>query len=220
MEISQAEFGRLMGVSRKTITDWKSKGRIVMLGDLVDREASLRKLAAAGNVRAITVTSGATKVVTSRRKTVTSLPSTVTSPPPAGNTEGNNPAPPPRPGRPRRETPAEAAERIVLNAGGLLSEADAQTLKENYLARLRQLEYDTKAGQVVLIRDVVEAVGTEYARVRTRLLAIPAEQAPRLAQLKTVPEIQDALMRMIVEALEELTRDGDGPAAADRGGPV
>ena len=202
MEISQAEFGRLMGVSRKTITDWKSKGRIVMLGDLVDREASLGKLADAGNVRARAVTSPAPAG-------------------PAGNTEGNTPAPPPaRPGRPRRETPAEAAERIVLNAGGLLSEADAQTLKENYLARLRQLEYDTKAGQVVLIRDVVEAVGTEYARVRTRLLAIPAEQAPRLAQLKTVPEIQDALMRMIVEALEELTRDGDGPAAADRGGPV
>lgn len=219
MDVSQAEFGRLMGVSRKTITEWKSKGRIVMIGDHVDREASLGKLADAGNVRAKAVTSGERSVVTPRRKTVTPLPSVVTSPPPAGNTEGNNPAPPPRPGRPhlgrpRRETPAEAAERIVLNAGGLLSEADAQTLKENYLARLRQLEYDTKAGQVVLIREVVEAVGAEYARVRTRLLAIPAEQAPRLAQLKTVPEIQDALMRMIVEALEELTRDGDGPAAA------
>lgn len=217
MEISQAEFGRLMGVSRKTITEWKSKGRIVMIGDQVDREASLGKLADAGNVRAKAVTSGERSVVTPHPKTVTPLPSAVTSPAPlatAGNTEGNNPVPPPRPGRPRRETPAEAAERIVLNAGGLLSEADAQTLKENYLARLRQLEYDTKAGQVVLIRDVVEAVGTEYARVRTRLLAIPAEQAPRLAQLKTVPEIQDALMRMIVEALEELTRDGDGPAAA------
>jgi hypothetical protein len=195
-----------------------------MLGDLVDREASLGKLADAGNVRARAVTSGDPPVVTSRRKTVTSLPSAVTSSAPAaraGNTEGNTPAPPPaRPGRPRRETPAEAAERIVLNAGGLLSEADAQTLKENYLARLRQLEYDTKAGQVVLIREVVEAVGAEYARVRTRLLAIPAEQAPRLAQLKTVPEIQDALMRMIVEALEELTRDGDGPAAAAGGGPI
>ena len=51
-------------------------------------------------------------------------------------------------------------------------------------------------------------VGAEYAQVRTRMLAIPAEQAPRLHRLKTVNEIQDALMAIIVEALEGLTGDG------------
>ncbi|HTI01485.1 MAG TPA: hypothetical protein VL752_11115 [Acidisoma sp.] len=216
MDLSQAEFARLMGVSRKSVTDWKRKGLIVMLGDLVDREASLRRLVDAGNARALTVILGTAELVTLPNEPVSLLPSAK----PAGHSQGNNVGRPPRQRRPRRETPAEAAERIVLSTGGLLSMADAQTVKASYLARLRQLEYDTKAGQVVHIREVVEAVGAEYARVRARLLAIPAEQAPRLAQLKSVPEIQDALMRTIVETLEELTRDGDGPAAAPSGGPI
>ncbi len=38
--ITQADFAREMGVSRKTITQWKSDGRIVMIGNLVDAAAS------------------------------------------------------------------------------------------------------------------------------------------------------------------------------------
>ena len=84
----------------------------------------------------------------------------------------------------------------------------ARRVKENYLALLNQLEYDQKAGAVVWVSDVAKAVGDEYAKVRTRLLAIPAEQAPRLHRLKTVTQVQDALQEIITEALEELTRDG------------
>jgi len=104
---------------------------------------------------------------------------------------------------------AEIASRAA--AGKLLSIADAEQLKENYLARLRQLEYDTKAGAVVPAADVADLVTREYAAVRTRLLAIPAELAPRLHRLKTLPEIQAALSAAVTEALEELTGDGDGP---------
>lgn len=107
------------------------------------------------------------------------------------------------------EAPAEAVERILAAAGVRWSQAEAERVKENYLALLRQLEYDTKAGAVVPIESVAGKVGAEYARVRTRLLAIPAEQAPRLHRCKTIPELQDALMEVIVEALQELTADGD-----------
>lgn len=107
----------------------------------------------------------------------------------------------------------ELADRVAtrIQADGLLSIADAEKMKENYLARLRQLEYDTKAGAVVPAADGVELVTKEYAAVRSRLLAIPAELAPRLHRLKTLPEIQAALSAAVTEALEELTGDGDGP---------
>ena len=105
------------------------------------------------------------------------------------------------------ETPAEAAERIVRTSS-LLSLEDAVKLKENYLGRLKELEYDQKSGAVVPAADVVKLVGAEYAKVRTRLLAIPTEQAPAVHRLKTVPEVRDLLQAVVTEALEELTQDG------------
>jgi hypothetical protein len=111
------------------------------------------------------------------------------------------------------ETPAEAAERIVLGGTELLSLADAETLKENYLGRLKQLEYDLKSAAVVPRADISRFVGAEYAAVRTKLLAIPAEQAPRIHRCKTVAEVQDVLMSIVVEALEQLTGDRE-PATA------
>lgn len=110
------------------------------------------------------------------------------------------------------ETPAQAAERIVTAGGADMDLAEAERVKENYLALLRQLEYDQKSGAVVPVADVAKAVGEEYAKVRTRLLAIPAEQAPRLHRCKTPVEVQDTLRAIITEALEELTSDG----ASDR----
>lgn len=105
------------------------------------------------------------------------------------------------------ETAEQAAERIVAQAG-LLPLSEALALKENYLARHQQLAYDLKAGTVVLIDDVAKAVAAEYAGVRKKLLAIPAERAPAVHRLKTVAEVEDFLRSVIVEALEELTRDG------------
>lgn len=105
------------------------------------------------------------------------------------------------------ETVEEAAERIVAQ-GGMLSLIDASKLKENYLARHQQLSYDLKAGTVVLAAEVANAVAKEYAGVRKKLLAIPAERAPAVHRLKTVAEVEDFLRSVIVEALEELTRDG------------
>lgn len=111
------------------------------------------------------------------------------------------------------ESADEAAERILTASGAKWSLAQAERIKENYIALLRQLEYDTKAGAVVPVDAVAKRVGAEFARVRTRLLAIPAEQAPRLHRCRTIPELQDALMGVIVEALQELTADGDARAA-------
>ncbi len=102
----------------------------------------------------------------------------------------------------------EAAERMLVEAGEVLTIAEAERLKEIYLARLRKLEYDTKSGLVVLVAEVAGEVARVFATVRTRLLAIPAEQAPRLHRCGSVLELRDALAELMGEALEELSRDG------------
>jgi hypothetical protein len=43
--VTQAEFARRRGVSRKTVTKWKQAGKLVMQGELVDVEASEARLA-------------------------------------------------------------------------------------------------------------------------------------------------------------------------------
>lgn len=105
------------------------------------------------------------------------------------------------------ETAEQAAERIMQQSA-LLPLAQALTLKENYLARHQQLSYDLKAGSVVLISEVADRVGAEYASVRKKLLAIPSERAPAVHRCKTVAEVEDLLRSVIVEALEGLTADG------------
>ncbi|MBB5462887.1 hypothetical protein [Paraburkholderia sp. Cpub6] len=192
--MNQSEFAALHGVSRKTVTKWKDRGWLVFAGDEVDVEASnaLLKRYRRDGVPAVTPT-------------------------PEGNAAGNKPA------RPKRkvtevtikegESGAQAAVRLLVASGADMDIEEAKRVKENYLALREQLEYDRDAGLVVEVADVAKAVGEEYAKVRTKLLAIPSEHAPRIQRLKTVQEVQDVLHSIIVEALEELTRDGDGNTA-------
>ncbi len=107
------------------------------------------------------------------------------------------------------EAPKTAATRFINENGAPYQTPEAVRIKENYNALLKQLEYDQKSGKVVEAALVTKAVGEEYARIRTRLLAIPAEQAPALHRCKTVAELQDRLLTLITRVLEELTSDGD-----------
>ncbi len=188
--VSQAEFARLHGVSRKTVTTWKSRNLLVLQEDGIDVEASNAKLK---NLRkgALPVTSTVTREGNSVTQVGASQAVTISAR--------------------DDETPAQAAERIALSVAPHSFE-EARRIKENYLALLNQLEYDKQSGAVVAVADVAATVGSSYARVRTKLLAIPAEQAPRLHRLKSVPEVEDALHAMLTAALEELTRGSSGSA--------
>jgi hypothetical protein len=101
----------------------------------------------------------------------------------------------------------EEVEAALTKHGIFLSRADAELHRDSYMARIRQLEYEQKAAKVIEVEHVAKIVGDSLARVRTRLLAIPAEQAPRLHRCKTVNELQDAILECITEALEELVTD-------------
>ena len=50
---TQAEFARMKGVSRTAVTKWKDQGRIVMVGNLVDVEASQERLLRYASHRAV-----------------------------------------------------------------------------------------------------------------------------------------------------------------------
>ena len=189
--MNQSEFAALHNVSRKTVTKWKERGWLVFAGSTLDVDASNALIAKYRRDGIDVVTQedlgnsskGQAKAVTRALAKVTIK-------------EG--------------ETVEQATTRILIAVGANMAVDEAKRVKENYLALREQLEYDREARLVVAVEDVTRAVGAEYARVRSRLLSIPSEHAPRIHRLKSVLEIQDALHGIIVEALEELTRDGDG----------
>jgi phage terminase Nu1 subunit (DNA packaging protein) len=189
--MNQSEFAALHSVSRKTVTKWKERGWLVFEGNSLDVDASNALIAKYRRDGSDVVTQqGLGNSSADAAKAVTRASARVTV----------------RDG----ETVEQATTRILIATGADMTVDEAKRVKENYLALREQLEYDREARLVVAVEDVTRAVGVEYARVRTRLLAIPSEHAPRIHRLKSVLEIQDALHGIIVEALEELTRDGDG----------
>ncbi|MGU3286470.1 hypothetical protein [Methylobacterium mesophilicum] len=186
---TQAAFARLRGVSRKTVTEWKSKGLLSMTADgLVKVEESEWLLAE----RPANYRGGATK-----------------------GSQAGAPATIVRPAVMPDESPAEAAERIVVREGGApYDHAEAVRIKENYLALLRQLEFDLKSGAVVPIDVVIAVLVEQLARVRNKVLAIGVRVAPRAAVLRSAEEVKALLDTEIGQALEELTLD-DGALGLD-----
>ncbi|MGS0648872.1 hypothetical protein ACU81Q_14740 [Komagataeibacter melomenusus] len=104
--------------------------------------------------------------------------------------------------------PDEACQQIEKGLAPYTTQ-EANRIEKNYKALMRKLEYDLKAGKVVESARVVETVSEEYARVRTKLLAMAAEKAPSLHRCKTVAEVQERLTTLVTRVLEELTADGD-----------
>ncbi|MDC9607385.1 RNA polymerase subunit sigma-70, partial [Xenorhabdus griffiniae] len=155
--MNQSEFAKLHGVSRKTVTTWKARGWLVMTDDDIDVEASNAN-------------------IERYRKTVTRNEKK-----PKGNTQGNNKgngSGNKQGNTPEVDTPAKIVERILTERGADMTLDEARTMKENYLALLTQHDYDLKSGQVLPWQDMIEAVGQEYSRMRTRLIAIAPEHGP------------------------------------------
>lgn len=106
------------------------------------------------------------------------------------------------------ESLESAAEEMVSAPGGAKwSKAEAERIKENYAALLRQLEFERESGLVVEIEDVIVAVASEYAVVRNRLLGIGSKVAPSAAVLKSAEEIKAIIDEEVIAALNELAID-------------
>ncbi|WP_447877524.1 RNA polymerase subunit sigma-70 [Serratia fonticola] len=197
--MNQSDFAKLHSVSRKTVTTWKARGWLVLDGDDIDVDASN------ANIERF-------------RKTVTQPVKKA-----AGNTQGNkqgnktgNRSSGNKSGNKKDKDSAEPAakviERMIAENGVTMTRDEALTMKENFLALLTQLEYDIKSGQVLPYKDMIEAVGKEYSRMRTRLIAIAPEHGPRLRVLASTTndaEFVQALQEVVYEAMEELSLDAD-----------
>lgn len=203
--MNQSDFAKLHGVSRKTVTTWKARGWLILDGDDIDVKASNSN-------------------IERYRKTVTrSEKKSEKNPPgnkrgnrsgnkPKGNNLGNKKADGPD------ESPTKIVERMIADSGATMTLDEARTLKENFLALLTQLEYEIKSGQVLPYKDMIVAVGQEYSRMRTRLIAIAPEHGPRLRVLASTTsdaEFVSALQEVVHEAMEELSLDADDKRGAD-----
>lgn len=189
--MNQSEFAKLHGVSRKTVTQWKARGWLVLEGDDIDVDASN------ANIKRF-------------RKTVTRPEKK-----PAGNSQGNKSAGN-RQGntllQAGDESPTKVVERMIARHGVAMSLDQARQMKENFLALLTQLEYDIKSGAVLPYADMIALVRTEYSRMRTRLIAIAPEHGPRLRALASTTndaEFVQAIQEVVYEAMEELSLDAD-----------
>ena len=103
------------------------------------------------------------------------------------------------------EALAAEASNVIGDLFG--TRAQAELARDSYMAHIRRLQYDREIGKVVEVDRVAAVVGDALARVRTRLLAIPAERSPQLHRLKSVTELQAALLQAINEALNELATE-------------
>lgn len=104
-------------------------------------------------------------------------------------------------------TPAVEAKRIVIEQGyAPYSMLEATRIKQNFLTFLRQLEFDERSGAVVPWAEQVAEVAERYGRVSSRMTAMGAELAPRLApkSTKTAAEIKGEIDRYVREVLTEL----------------
>ncbi|OUJ03191.1 hypothetical protein [Acetobacter cibinongensis] len=109
------------------------------------------------------------------------------------------------------EAPVQEKENAGISHNDmpqLMSFNAARTLEQNAKARLKQLEFDERSKEVVEVALVAATIGKEYAAVRRKLLALPAEHAPSIHRCKTVADVQERLRVLITRALEELTADG------------
>jgi hypothetical protein len=202
-EVTQAEFARQCGVSRKTVTEWKAKGLLSMTPvGLVKVEASEWLLAD----RPQTYRGG-----TAKRPNA----------PPAAEAEPAKPVTDLARPAASLEAPVETAA-ILSQSPAQIAEAmgwttaEAQRVKEIYLALIRRQEYEVGQGKLVEIEAVAVQVEREYAVVRERLLAIPGKLASKLVGLERA-EIDAALFAEVSEALNELHDPGD--RSGGLGGP-
>lgn len=213
-----SEFAEHLGVSRPTVYEWKAKGWLVFDGrkvDVLPSKEILREKRLTGTGQPI-------------RSDITRKP-TDRPPKKPTATRKDDPfswldEPPKRARTPAKKTPAdepdieeerlpeetdeEFAARMLASGKATLSYQAARQMRENYEALLKKLKYDEEIGTLVPVQVVAAMVGEQYAKIRTRILAIPAEQAPRVHRCKTPAQVQDALTQILTDILEELSSDG------------
>ncbi len=177
--MNQAEFAKLHGVSRKTVTTWKARGWLVFAGDQVDVDASNEVLARyrrdgieAGSKPVTQAPKGNKKGNKQGNK--------------AGNAEGNNVAPEKRRSDPPARAPDDdrgipSYDEFAASGDADMPFDEARRVKENYLALLNRLEYEQKSGSLIDIDLARSVLFEEFRAQRDAWLNWPTRVGPLLA---------------------------------------
>lgn len=174
--MNQSDFARLHGVSRKTVTMWKSRGWLIMSGDDIDVAASNAQLE-------------------KYRKSVNRSDKQKTSAPEKKKADRVLLA---------REQPEESdssleglARDFLLENGAELSLDEARRVKENYLALLTKLEFQQKDGQLIEMAAAEEVLFNAFRQQRDAWLNWPSRVAPLMAADLGVPA--DRMTEVLIE---------------------
>ncbi|PHM22659.1 hypothetical protein [Xenorhabdus budapestensis] len=156
--MNQSDFAKLHGVSRKTITVWKSRGWLVMEGDEIDVDASNAN-------------------IERYRKS----PSTAETKPKLKKEKKQHVD------ESVDESPTQTAERLIREIGADMSFDEARRIKENFLALLTKLEYEKEDGQLIELSVAESILFTEFRGQRDAWMNWPSRIAPIMAADLGVP---------------------------------
>ena len=194
-KITQADFARARGVSRKTVTQWKKAGLVVLAADgAVDVEASEKLLAGRPNV----YRGGKTTASPAPDSNASGVSSAVDNPPDEVETPTNGN------GSDVGARLGDISLEKIMQATGW-SHAEAVKIKETFLALLRVQEYQQKAGELLPRQQTRLFIIDILLRVRSKLLAMPAATAAPVHALKTVAEVRQRLDDTANDILAELS---------------
>ncbi|HDS2235922.1 TPA: hypothetical protein QH740_002910 [Klebsiella michiganensis] len=175
--MNQSDFARLHGVSRKTVTMWKSRGWLIMSGDDIDVTASNAQLE---KYRKTINRPAKERVEAPVKKSV--LPSSSVM------TESGEDADP---------SLESIARDFILENGAELSLDEARRVKENYLALLTKLEFQQKDGQLIEMAVAEEVLFNAFRQQRDAWLNWPSRVAPLMAADLGVPA--DRMTEVLIE---------------------
>lgn len=188
-EMTISEYASHAGVNRKTISRWIREGiYVVMSGKKINVEASdenLRKFRDSNDRRISNSRKGKQKPA--RAGIQISSADTF-------------------------EERAEAVFDALSSLDGIRTVEESRAIKEHWLAEMVRLEYERESGTLLPWQYIIDRVGEEYARMRTRLVALAPEHGPRLralASTTTDTGFVAALQELIYEALNELGLDDE-----------
>lgn len=174
---ARAAFARRLNVNRSTVTRWAETGRIVLAGDGVEVEASLRRLQETG---------GARPDVAARHAEGR-----------AGKVGAGDTAPP--------AASAPSAESSGDRIGN--SYQAARAVKEKYSALKAKADYEQQIGNLIPRDDVDAALRTFAASVRARLDVMPDQLAPLVAPVTDLGEAHAILAGHARAMLAEVAAD-------------
>lgn len=170
--LTQAEFSRLQGWNRSTVTRLKQGGRLV-LDDHghVDVAASLARIAETGGMRFD---------VAARHTEERTAKTAACGPAVAGEGQGTGEG-------------ANGAGRGTSGPSGGENRAEAQARKESAAADLLEIELAEKRRQVIAKDDVDQALKTFAAATRSRLDVLADQLAPIVAPVTDLGEVHALL---------------------------